>query len=68
VTTVTFTRGNEPTRLQLAIAAATVHDDSPHYEIFEKQSYWFADMLLQVLARSYETVDNDDRNIPEDHE
>ena len=61
-----FTRGNEPTLLQLAIAAATVHDDSPQYRAFGRQCYWFADVLLQVLARRYQSVDSNDSNANED--
>jgi hypothetical protein len=55
VKTVQFTPANSPTLFQLAVAAAAVHHDSPRYWLFKRQCYWFADVLLQVLGRTYDT-------------
>ena len=64
---MTFTPARAPTVFQLALAAATVHRDSPRYRLFRRQCYWFADVLLQVLARTYQTIDGDDGNPGEDN-
>jgi hypothetical protein len=67
VKTVRFTTTTAPTLFDLAVAAATVHHDSPRYRLFKRQCYWFADVLLQVLARTYQTVDGNDGNLIEDN-
>jgi hypothetical protein len=58
-----FTPTNAPTLFDLAVAAATVHHDSLRYRLFKRQFFWFVDMLLQVLARTYQTVDSKDGNL-----
>jgi hypothetical protein len=56
-----------PTLFQLAVAAAAaVHHNGPRYWPFRRQCYWFADVLLQVLARTYRTPNSNDRKFSED--
>ena len=38
-----------PTILDLSMLSATLHDDSPNYQLLQQQCYWFAAMLLLVL-------------------
>lgn len=35
----------------LMIVARTLHDSSPDYELFTRQCYWFADLIVRILAR-----------------
>ena len=38
-----------PTILDLSMLGATLHDNSPNYQLLQQQCYWFAAMLLLVL-------------------
>jgi hypothetical protein len=68
VKTVTFRHDNMPTLFQLAVAASVVHHDSPRYHLFRSQCYWFADVLLRVLQRTYKATVDHDGNPDEDDE
>lgn len=39
----------QPTLLDLAILGSTLHEDSPHYKLLQRQCYWFAGMLVMIL-------------------
>jgi hypothetical protein len=62
VKTVTFKRTNMPTLYQLAVAAFVVNNDSPGYHLFDSQCYWFSDVMLQVLGRTYDVLSSKDAN------
>jgi hypothetical protein len=62
VKTVKFKRTNVPTLYQLAVAASVVNNDSPGYHLFDSQCYWFSNVTLQVLGRTYDVLSSKDVN------
>jgi hypothetical protein len=50
---VTFKDEPKPNILDLSVLAAVIHLDSPTYNIFRRQCYWFAGMMSKVMAYRY---------------
>jgi hypothetical protein len=45
-----------PTVLDLLILGVTLHNDSLHYKLLQRQCYWFAVMFVMTLDTTYDSV------------
>jgi hypothetical protein len=68
VKTVKFKCSNVPTLHQLAVAASVVNNNSPCYHLFDSQCYWFSNVMLQGLRRTYDILSSKDVNPDENYE
>jgi hypothetical protein len=66
VKTMKFKHSNVPTLHQLVVAASVVNNNSPCYHLFDSQCYWFSNVTLQVLGRTYDVLSSKDVNPDED--
>jgi len=44
-----FGGSSSPTLLDLVLAAKVVHDHSSEYRLFDRQCYWYADMVIRTI-------------------
>ncbi|KAF8816364.1 hypothetical protein BYT27DRAFT_7184291 [Phlegmacium glaucopus] len=57
------------TLLDLAIVAKVVHDNSSQYRLFKRQCFWYSDVIITVLERSFPEmkVQNSSQSVVNDH-
>ncbi|KAF8813295.1 hypothetical protein BYT27DRAFT_7206900 [Phlegmacium glaucopus] len=57
------------TLLDLAIVAKVVHDNSSQYRLFKRQCFWYSDVIITVLERSFPEmkVQNRSQSVANDH-
>ncbi|KAF8809953.1 hypothetical protein BYT27DRAFT_7187278 [Phlegmacium glaucopus] len=57
------------TLLDLAIVAKLVHDNSREYRLFKRQCFWYSDVIVTVLERSFHEmkVQNRSQSVLNDH-